>query len=125
MRSILWFQASGREFKPSALSFPFTKQHDSGAMKPLGKNAGAPHEYGFCEFRVPDDLPWDEKLARLLTTVESMASPVRSAGAESLEVRVLFYDGDSSTMDIPAQEMTRMGALGCDFIVDFAARKNA
>ena len=123
MKSILWFQASGEHYKPSTIATPFDRHHDSGSIKPSGKDPGLPYQYGYSEVRTADDAPLEQKLHDLLRRISPIAQPIREAGADSLGIYMLFYEGTSATVDIRSEDLATISAIGCELLIRFESNK--
>lgn len=115
MRSAIWFQASGKDYRPSAVGYPFAKQHDSGVIKPRGKGAGLPWDYGYCEVQAKAGLP-GEQLSELMGTIEPLLPKIRNAGADSLSVCVFLFGSGACDIDLPAEQVVRLASLRCDLV---------
>ena len=125
MRTIIWFQSSGKNYKPSAVGFEFAKQHDSGALKTCGKGAGLPYDYGYSEVEVSDDWACGERLSELIRIIEPLLPKIRESGADSLAICVFSFGSGSSRIDISAEQIVRLASLRCDFICTYSPDDHA
>ncbi len=115
MRSSLSFEASGERYKPSKIPFAFASQHDVGDPATRGRYKGGFYPYGASSISVPDDLPWKEKIPKLVATVSSLLVRMKEEGADSFYVSAGYFYSSQCNLEFSPEELRLLASLDCPF----------
>ena len=117
MRFTISFHAVGNRYNPSRVPFAFATQHDVGDLARLGRYKGQVYPYGSSEVKVPDDLPWGEKIPALVEVVRPLLPLMRAEGADDFRVSAGYFHDSQCNLEFTPEELKLLASLDCVFLL--------
>ena len=120
MRAIL-FQASGTNFQPSSINYPFAEAFDPGQLATFGNELGSASTRGSATIRAPAAMPDESEISGLCHEVSSVLERMKAAGANQFIFWIRRSNNDQCNEEISRMELQQIAALNCHLF--FSARK--
>jgi hypothetical protein len=113
---IIDFFATGDNFKPSQVNYPFTRSIDAGTLELTGRNKNNPAPYGSIVIQVPKHIPNQERITYITTTAHAILPDIIHAGATEWEINVGRFYNTQCNEELSSEQLAQLASLNCPFL---------
>ncbi len=107
------FEIQGETFCPSQVRFPFTQQHDPGAIGNIGRYLGTPISYGSASYVAPRSIPIRDRIKHLVEAIEPLLPSLSKAGATDWDISIGRYYHAQCNEEYSFEELQLIVRLKC------------
>ena len=107
------FHASGDQFRPSKIRFPFTEAIDPGTIGKEGRYRDKPIPYGFILIEVPRQVPNAERIKYLVQLVQPLIPELKQAGATDWHLNIGRFYSTQCNEAFSSDNLALMASLNC------------
>ena len=110
---IIDFYATGEQFRPSEINYPFTRSTDAGTIQQEGRYRDKPIPYGSITIEVPKHIPNQDRITYIVKTAQELLPDLIRVGATNWRLNIGRFYSSQCNESYTNEELKLIASLNC------------